>query len=393
MKLVQINTVCNGSTGKIMGNIQRMANNMGIENISFYGRRIGYKDLRCEKIGGIFSFWYHVFITTVFDMHGHGSYFKTKKLVKRLKQEKPDIIHLHNIHGYYINYNVLFNYLKKDFSGKIFWTFHDCIPFTGHCSHFMLASCDKWKTQCYKCPNKKRYPISLFFDRSTKNYLEKKALFTGIKNMTIITPSNWMNNIVKKSFLKEYRVITVNNSVDLSLFTPLGDSSIRKKYGIDEKKKILLGVANVWTREKGYEDFLKLANMISNEYIIVMVGLSKAQIHMIKKINNIVGIERTDNQTDLVKLYTAAICFLNLTYEDNYPTVNLESLSCGTPVITYNTGGCCEQITNDTGYVIDPGDINDVLEKINYVEFSEKYDRNQLGWDSKYKIFEKLYQE
>ena len=166
MKLVQINTVCNGSTGKIMGDIQRVANQEGFETISFYGRRKGYKDLKCEKIGGFFSFWYHVFLTTVFDMHGHGSYFKTKKLVKRIKQENPDIIHLHNIHGYYINYKVLFDYLKNEYQGKIFWTLHDCLPLTGHCAYFTSVNCDRWKTECHDCPKKKSYPTSLFKDRS-----------------------------------------------------------------------------------------------------------------------------------------------------------------------------------------------------------------------------------
>ena len=263
MKLVQINTVCNGSTGKIMGDIQRVANSEGFETISFYGRRKGYNDLRCEKIGGFFSFWYHVFLTTVFDMHGHGSYFKTKKLVKRIKQENPDIIHLHNIHGYYINYKVLFNYLKNEYQGKIFWTLHDCLPFTGHCAHFMLVGCDRWKTQCHDCPKKRRYPISLFKDRSYKNYIEKKELFTGLKNPTIITPSDWLNKTVKKSFLKEYDVVTVNNGIDLNIFKEDKDIEVLKKY-IIPNRKIVLGVANIWIKEKGLDDIIELSKELND---------------------------------------------------------------------------------------------------------------------------------
>lgn len=365
MKLVQINTVCNGSTGKIMGDIQRTANKTGFETISFYGRRKGYKDLKCEKIGGFFSFWYHVFLTTIFDMQGHGSYFKTKKLVRRIKEENPDIIHLHNIHGYYINYKVLFKYLKNEYKGKLFWTFHDCWPFTGHCPYFDLVNCNKWQKQCYKCPNKKKYPISLFFDRSYKNYLEKQKLFTNLNNLTIITPSDWLNKLVKKSFLKDYKVVTINNGIDLNLFKPTIDNTIKNKYNIPENKKILLGVASIWEERKGLKDFLKLSNIIDDEFIIVLVGLNKRQIKNLKKYENIIGIERTENQLELVKLYSVTTWFLNLTYEDNYPTVNLESIACGTPVITYNTGGCPEQISKDTGYVVDIGNIEKVKELIN----------------------------
>lgn len=371
MKLVQINTVCNGSTGKIMGDIQRTANDNGFETISFYGRRKGYKDLKCEKIGGFFSFWFHVFLTTVFDMHGKGSYFKTKKLVKRLKEEKPDIIHLHNIHGYYLNYKILFNYLKNEYKGEIKWTFHDCIPFTGHCSHFVLANCNKWKKQCYKCPNKKKYPISLFMDRSYKNYLEKKELFTGLNNLTIITPSDWLNRLVKQSFLKEYEVVTINNKIDLNIFKPTVDNELKKKYNISENKKVLLGVASVWTKEKGLNDFIELSKIINDDFIIVLVGLNKGQLKKLEKYKNIIGIRRTENQLELVKLYSIATYFLNLTYEDNYPTVNLEAIACGTPVITYDTGGCKEQIDETTGYIVETGNINKVSKLIKKV-FSVK---------------------
>lgn len=363
MKLVQINTVCNGSTGKIMGDIQRKADEEGFETISFYGRRKGFKDLRCEKIGNPISFWIHVFINTIFDKQGYGSYFYTKKLVKRLKQEKPDIIHLHNIHGYYLNIPILFKYLKEKYNGKIFWTFHDCWPFTGHCAYFTAAKCNKWMKQCRNCPNKKNYPVSLFKDNSYKNYLEKKKLFIGLNNLTIITPSDWLNKLIKKSFLKDYNVVTINNGIDLEIFKPTIDNSIKEKYGIPNDRKILLGVASIWEERKGLNDFLELSKKINDEYIIVLVGLSKKQIKLIRNYKNIVGIERTDNQLELVKLYSISYCFLSLTYEDNYPTVNLEAIACGTPVITYDTGGCKEQINNKTGVVVK--NIDEVIEHIN----------------------------
>ncbi len=364
-KLIQINTVCNGSTGKIMGEIQRKANEESFSTLSIYGRRKGFKDLNCVKVGGFFSFCFHVGITTLFDKQGSGSYFKTKKMVRILRKENPDIIHLHNIHGYYLNYKVLFKYLKNDFTGKIFWTFHDCWPFTGHCPYFTLAKCQKWQTECHHCPNKKNYPTSLFLDASRSNYKKKKEMFTGLKDLTIITPSVWLNNLVKQSFFKDYSVVTINNTVDINVFKPTFDSMLFKKYNIPEEKKILLGVASVWEERKGLRDFLKLSNQIGKEYIIVLIGLSKKQLKKMKLYSNIIGIERTESQIELAKFYTMATYFLNLTYEDNYPTVNLEAISCGTKVISYNTGGCKEQITKENGYIVSIGNIEKIVEILN----------------------------
>ena len=394
MKLVQINTVCNGSTGKIMGDIQRVANAEGFETLSIYGRRRGYKDLRCKKVGGFFSFWFHVFLTTVFDLHGHGSYFKTKKIVRILRKEKPDIIHLHNIHGYYLNYKVLFKYLKNEYKGKIFWTLHDCIPFTGHCSHFILANCDRWKKVCHDCPNKKKYPVSLFFDRSYKNYIEKEKLFTGLDNLTIITPSDWLNRLVRESFLKEYyNVITINNGIDLNIFKPTIDDSIYKKYKIPKDKRVLLGVANVWTKEKGLDDFLELSKkLIRENYVIVLVGLKQKQINEMHEYKNIIKIRRTDNQLELVKLYTMAYAFINPTYEDNYPTVNLEAIACSTPVITYNTGGCSEQVDHSTGIVTNKEGLVNAIYDINGIAFNNFNMLNRMSKDIQNKEIISLYE-
>jgi len=392
-KLIQINTVCNGSTGRIMGDIQRTANENGFETISFYGRRKGFKDIKCEKIGNPISFWIHVIINTIFDKQGHGSYFYTKKLVKRLREEKPDIIHLHNIHGYYLNHKVLFDYIKKEYSGKLFWTFHDCWPFTGHCAYFTAANCNKWETKCYNCPNKKVYPISLFKDNSKKNYFNKKELFNGIKNLTIITPSDWLRDLTNKSFLKNYEVVTINNGIDINIYKTNKDSNIYEKYGIPNKK-ILLGVASIWEERKGLDDFIELSKKIDDNYIIVLVGLNKKQIA--KMPNNIIGIERTENVNELVKLYSNAYVFLNLTHEDNYPTVNLESIACGTPVITYNTGGCKEQVNDITGIVIDSYNINDVIteiEKVKDINFDNDLFKNEYNKNKKYNEIIELYRK
>lgn len=377
MKLVSINTVCNGSTGKIMGSISREARNDGFEVFCIYGRRKGYIDIPCKKIGGPFSFLYHVFITTIFDAHGHGSYFKTKELVRELKKINPDIIHLHNIHGYYINYKILFYYLRNEYQGKIFWTLHDCLPMTGHCAYFDYIHCDRWKKGCHDCPNKKNYPISLVFDRSKKNYEEKKKLFADPR-ITIITPSIWLQNIVSKSFLKICNVKTINNGIDLEIFKPKKDETIYDKYNIPKDKKVILGVASIWEKRKGFDDFLSLADEISDEYVIVLVGLNDRQIKEVEKYRNIIPIKRTENQVDLATLYSLSYCLLNPTYEDNYPTVNIEALACHTRVVCYDTGGCVEQAKNKNVYLIKKQgkeeNIKNILKTIYSLKEYQEYD-------------------
>ena len=375
MKVVSINTVCNGSTGKIVGSISSSLIESGEEAFCIYGRRKGYANIPCKKIGGFFSFWYHVFITTVFDLHGHGSYFKTKKIVRELKKFNPDIIHLHNIHGYYINYKVLFDYLKNEFQGRVFWTLHDCLPMTGHCAYFSNVFCEKWKSECHDCPNKKMYPTSLIFDRSRKNYQEKKILFNGVKDLTIITPSVWLQNIVASSYLKNYPVKTINNGIDLNIFYPRLIESIFDKYNIPKDKKVLLGIASIWEERKGLDDFLMLSKLIKDDYVIVLVGLNDKQINKLKQYKNIIGIKRTENQDDLASLYSLSYVLINPTYEDNYPTVNIEALASGTRVIAYDTGGCVEQAENPNMYIVKKTTKNNNVKNI--IKLIETMDEHQ----------------
>lgn len=311
--------------------------------------------MNCIKIGNFLSVYFHVLIARL-GFNGYGSYFSTKKLVKRIKKINPDIIHLHNIHGYYINLKVLFRFLKNEYKGKIIWTLHDCWTFTGHCSYFTLAKCNKWKNSCCNCPQLKSYPRTLF-DSTKREYNFKKKLFSGLNNVILVTPSIWLKKLVKESFLKNYNVEVINNGIDLNFFKPIYDKQIYKKYNIPKNKKILLGVANIWEERKGLKDIYKLVDMISSEYQIVIVG------NLLKKCkkSNIIYIDRTDNSEELVKLYTIAYYVLNFTYEDNYPTINLESIACHTPVITYNIGGCVEQISKDSGIIVEQSEINDVI--------------------------------
>lgn len=359
--LLQINTVINsGSTGHIAEELGMLAMQNGWESYIAYGRNPRQSSSKAIKIGSKLGIYFHVFLSRFFDRHGFGSYFATKKLIKQIKEIKPDVIHLHNVHGYYLNIRLLFEYLKT-VDTQIVWTLHDCWSFTGHCSHYTAVGCDKWQTICYKCPQKTQYPKS-FFDNSKRNYKDKKKLFCGIKNLTIVTPSEWLAEEVKKSFLKGYPVKVINNGIDLNVFKP----------AVLERKFIILGVASTWTERKGFDDFIKLADMLHADEEIVLVGLSEKQIESLPKDKNIRGIRRTESQQQLAELYSQSLCFVNPTYEDTFPTTNIEALACGTPVITYKTGGSPEIIDEETGVVVEQGDLNAIRDNIDNLKQIQK---------------------
>lgn len=369
-KLIQINTVCNTSTGKIMGAIQRKANEVGYSTVSFVGRRKVFKDVACEKFGNFVSFWIHVAITTLFDRQGFGSYFVTRKLVKRLRQENADIIHLHNLHGYYLNLPVLFDYLANEFSGKVFWTFHDCWPITGHCPHFAAKECFKWRAECSHCPSKREYPISLVLDASKRNYQDKKRMFCSLNRLVITTPSEWMADWVNESFLSKYQVRTIHNGIDLKVFSyhqPHRD--FYKKYGIDAEKKILLGVAGVWESRKGLKDFLELASVLPEEYQIVLVGVSARRIRSLP--HNIIGIQRTENVGELVLFYSATHVFINPSLEESFSLVTVEAIACGTPVVVLDTSAVKELVCEQNGIVLGRHHAEDYLQAIRAIEMKQ----------------------
>ncbi len=360
MKILMINSVCGiRSTGRICTDIAEAFEKEGHTCKIAYGRESVPEKYQkyAVRIGTDIGVKLHAGLARLFDSAGLHSKRATKDLIKWIKEYDPDVIHLHNIHGYYLHIGILFRYLKTC-GKKVIWTLHDCWSFTGHCSHYDYVGCEKWKKGCYKCSQKKRYPASLLLDKSKRNYQCKKSWFTGIENMTIITPSRWLAEQVKSSFLAEYPVEVIPNGIDLNVFKRT-ESDFKAHYGLEDKK-ILLGVASVWDERKGFADFLKLADMIEEPYRIVLVGLSVAQMQALP--SNIVGIERTNSVTELAEIYSAADVFLNLTYEDNYPTVNLEAQACGTPVITYKTGGSVESVPGEN--VVDKGDLNEVWKKI-----------------------------
>ena len=355
-KVLFINSVCGyGSTGKICTDLYKMAEKRGHECCIAYGRRTAPEGYNTIKIGNKISIFFHGVKSLFLDQHAFGSKNQTIEFLKLVDEFNPDVIHLHNIHGYYINIEELFKYIKSRHRIKVIWTLHDCWSFTGHCAHFSSSQCDQWKTGCKVCNNKNLYPKCIGVSNSSENYNRKKASILGVNSLDICTPSKWLNDLAKQSYLSQYPIHTIHNGIDLSQFYPDGENKI------GDDRKIILGVSNVWTEKKGYYDFIKLAQMIDNEkYKIVMVGLSQKQLKQIPE--NIYGIVRTSNIHELRQLYSAAYVLFNPTKEDNYPTVNIEAQACGTPVATYDVGGCSETLYSTKSITV--SSLDDFISKL-----------------------------
>lgn len=359
-KLLLINVSANsGSTGRIAEEIGQTAIGQGYESYFAYGRIGRESKSSLIRIGNDWDIRWHGLESLLLDNHGFGSRNATKRFIQEIERVQPDVINLHNVHGYYLNVEILFKYLAKT-DIPVVWTLHDCWPFTGHCSYFDRYHCEKWKSGCHHCPNSKGYPKSLFLDCSKTNYARKKELFNKPKNITFVAVCNWMANNVKASFLGGYPVETIYNGVDVETFRPRfeglnGSNSLKAKLGINESAKVVLGVASTWDRRKGLDDFVKLRTMMTDEYAIVLVGLNDKQIAALP--GGVIGIKRTESVDQLAELYSLADVFVNPTYVDNFPTTNIEALACGTPVVTYKTGGSPEAIDEKTGMVIAQGDV------------------------------------
>lgn len=366
-KLLQMDS-CLGilSTGKITESVAELAMQKGWECYILHGARsIGPTKQKHYQVSSLLEVYMHFAKSLLFDAHGLGSKLATKRILKIIDDIQPDIIQLHCIHGYYINYKILFEYLNRH-NIPIVWTFHDCWAFTGHCAHFVTANCNKWKAEgCNKCPLLKGYPRALI-DRSKRNYLLKRKLFTGNKNLHIVAVSEWLASFAKESFLKGMNISVINNGIDIMTMSPSGNKS-------NGKFKIL-GVASVWTKDKGLYDFYKLRGLLPEKYFeICLVGLSQKQISDLP--DGINGLPRTESAKALAKIYSESDVFVNPTYADSFPTVNMEALACGTPIITYRTGGSPEIIDEKTGVVVDQGDVcaikNTILKMEKYPLSSE----------------------
>ena len=362
MKVVQINETCGvGSTGKICEAISKLLNEENIENYIIYPVKgdgypfsISVANRNYIKIQALKS--------RIFGNYGFNSNRATEKIIANLEEIKPDIGHLHNLHGHICNLETLFDYLKNK-NIKIVWTFHDCWAFTGYCMHFVAENCEKWETGCENCPVFRNY--SWFSDRSKTLYKRKKSIFEK-NNITVVTPSEWLAALTKRSFAgNDVRVI--NNGIKLSVFRPT-ESDFREKYGITKTDFMILCVADNWGGKKGTDDLRQVAETLGNGFKLVAVGTGSDGLS-----EKILRLPRTQSQEELAEIYTAADLFINLTHEDTFPTVNIEALACGTPVLTYLTGGSGEMIDSDCGSGVETGDIDAFLREIKRISAERPY--------------------
>ena len=366
MKLLQINSVVNtGSTGRIVEDIALLAMKNGWESYVAYGRNSQESQSETIRVGNCFDKVCHGIGTRLFDRHGLVSRAATKILIRKIKKMKPDIIHIHNIHGYYLNYPLLFNYLS-DSEIPVVWTLHDCWSFTGHCTYFSFIGCDRWRTGCFSCPQKKKYPGSLYVDRSYKNYIDKRTNFNLLNNLTLVPVSNWLKELVKDSFLSKHAIQRIYNGVDTMTFSIDKQAAwaVRERYSLQDKI-ILLGVATAWEDRKGLTDFIKLSKSLPVNFKIVLVGLSLSQLKQLPI--QILGLPRTESLTELSALYNAADIVLNLSSEETFGLTTVEGFACGTPGIVYNCTASPELITDETGVVVERGDLTVLLNAIHLI--------------------------
>ena len=367
MKILQINVTANwGSTGRIAEDIGQLAISKGWDSHIAYGRYVNESKSQLFRIGMKTDIYMHLLQTRLFDRHGLASKQATRQLIAYIKKIRPNVIHLHNIHGYFLNYPILFDYLSQA-DTPVVWTLHDCWTFTGHCAHYDYAKCGRWKAECHDCPQKKSYPISLLVDRSRQNFKDKKHWFTSLRNLTLVPVSKWLEGEVRQSFLKELPIETIHNGVDLEVFKP---SSMQKEvFGLSDKF-VILGVASVWNSRKGLADFILLRERLPDNYVIVLVGVSEKQIKQLP--SGIIGIPRTNTIQELADYYSMADVYVNTSVEETLGMTTIESLACGTPAIVYDATACPETVSSDCGFVVRPHNIAELATAISQICNSEK---------------------
>lgn len=402
MKVLQINTryYNGGSTGRITFDLKKVMEANGIESYVAFG--FGYNPKDDEK-GSVYRIESdrELFISKLWTKatghHGFNNKGETRKLLAWIDKIKPDIIHMHNIHNHYVNVRMLLEYISTKNIPCVL-TMHDCWTFTGHCAYFDYSGCDKWKTGCNHCPSLRDYPKTFApIDPSSWNYIMKKKLFAPL-NIIFVSPSNWLCDLQQQSFLKNKPCMVINNGIDLDVFKPV-QSNVRKEYGIGDRKMIL-AVAGGLALRKGREYLLELPNLLNDDEVLVLVGLEKGQESLLPKTDKVIGIHCTKTSDELVGLYSEADVFINPTLEDNFPTTNLEALACGTPIVTFNTGGSAEVVTSETGIVVDKGDMDSLLSAIrtihgagkeHYITACRKKAENDYNKNKQYDKYVKLY--
>lgn len=359
-KLLIINVALNwGSTGRISEQVGSLARQDGWDVMIAHGARYqNPTEFDHYQVSSPLEEKVHWVISQFWDGQGRGSWFATKLFLKQIESFKPNVVHMHVIHGYYINYRLLMNYFKVK-NIPVVWTLHDCWAFTGHCAYFTTAQCEKWKTLCQKCPIKHDFP-NTYIDRSESNYLRKKAIYGDMDNLVLAPVSQWLGDLVKESFLKEHEIEVVYNGIDVNVFKP-SKSDFKKIHNI-EGKYLLLGVAQGFDERKGLKDFFLLSEMLPDDYLIVLLGAMEQEIAVAPK--KVIALPKTESLQELVRAYSAADVLLSLSYEETFGLTPVEAMACGTPAIVYNNTAQPEHITPDTGFVVENGDLNTLVEKI-----------------------------
>lgn len=367
MRILQINSVCGyGSTGRITADLCQAVKADGGKCVVAYGRKAAAQEVQAVPIGSAAGVVLHGILSRLTDRHGFYSTAATKRFLSWVDGFQPDMIHLHNIHGYYLNIELLFRYLKE-IGLPVVWTLHDCWPVTGHCAYFYSVGCTRWKSGCHDCPQRKAYPTSLFADQSVWNYQKKKQLFTSLENLTIVTPSEWMAGIVRESFLGCYPVRVIPNGIDLTQFRHM-DGDFRRRFGLQDKK-IVLGAASIWEKRKGLDDFIALSELLGDNWQVVLVGLSERQKAALPK--NILGICRTDSIQKLAELYSAADVYVNASTEETMGLTTAEALACGTPAVVYDATAVPETVDASCGAVVPCGDVAALAEAVRRMQKDE----------------------
>ena len=385
MRVYQVNTFCGTkSTGRITTAIASLVIEEGGESRIAYGvppvarqwKEIAY------QVGRPLERKIHGAIRKFLDGEGYGSKFATMKLIEDIEKFNPDIIHLHNIHGCYIHLKTLMRYLKRK-QLPIVWTLHDCWTFTGHCAYFDMSCCEKWRNGCHHCPSQRSYPVNRGIDGSKRNYREKKKLFSDLENVTLVTPSEWLEKLIKQSYMKKHKTKVIVNGVDVNVFKGNIERVNYSKYSLSESKKLVLAIASDWDERKGLDYIIKAFEALRQTHNFVVIGLSQSQVENLPK--GMVGIQCTENVDELACWYSSADCLANPTLEDNMPMVNLESMACGTPVVVFDTGGCSEVVISNCGKVVKKRDTGAFIQAIEEVSGNkEKYRKFCLEQGLKY---------
>jgi putative colanic acid biosynthesis glycosyltransferase len=368
MNILLINSVYKkGSTGNIVYQMKNFLESKKHKVKIIYGRGEKVHEKNVIKIGNKLTLAIDGFLTRIFDLHGLGSLLSTRNVIKRIHFFRPDIVHLHNIHGYYLNYVTLFRWLKKH-NIKVVWTLHDSWAYTGHCAYYLFSNCNKWKTECNKCPQKNTYPKSILIDNSRFNFNNKKKYFTNITSLQIVTPSRWLSEEIKYSYLGNKDIKVINNGIDTCIFNY---NKVKRK----DSDFVILCLANIWEKRKGIEFIEKLVPLLKKNEKLIIIGKLLKQYKI--KSKNVIQINRTSDQNQLAEYYNKSDLFLNPTLEDNFPTTNLEAICCGLPVITFNSGGSSEMIDDTNGLIINEKSVNQIRLYI------DKYKLNKTSYNRK----------